>query len=132
MSRSEESASELSLIVGVGASAGGLQAFRELIATIPEENEFIFILAQHFEPQKKSSLTELLGKESSLLIEEAYDGQPLRRGGIYVVPAGVTPRVEVGRLRLEPFREREHSFSILDELFSSLAATYGPKAAVVV
>lgn len=132
MSKTEGRAAEPSLIVGVGASAGGLRAFQELIATIPAESEFAFILAQHFEPQRESSLAQILSSGSAQPVVEAVDGEPICRGSIYVVPAGVTPRVERGRLRLEPLEQGEHSFAILDELFSSLAAEYGPRAAVIV
>ena len=56
------------VIVGVGASAGGLEAFQQLLAGVPEQHEFVFILVQHLDPNHESMLSDLLSKNSNRLI----------------------------------------------------------------
>src|SRR5512143_997408 len=63
------------LIVGVGASAGGLSAFRELLQALPADTGMGFILIQHLDPARASSLPALLARETTMPVAEAQDGQ---------------------------------------------------------
>lgn len=61
-------------VVGIGASAGGLEAVSELIAELPATTGIAFLLVQHLDPRHDSFLTEILAKKSSIRVETAVDG----------------------------------------------------------
>ena len=95
-------------IVGVGASAGGLEAFTQLLQELPSGINMALVLVQHLDPTYKSLLTELLSRTTKLAVEEVTDGTRVKPGHVYVIPPNtvmmiskrvlyLTPRVEVGR-----------------------------------
>ena len=63
------------LVVGIGASAGGLEAFSELLHNLPEKTGMAFVLVQHLDPTHESALPEILGRTTKLPVEEVSDGQ---------------------------------------------------------
>ena len=75
------------LVVGLGASAGGLAAFKTFLANTPADTGMAFILVQHLDPHHKSLLVELLGKQPDIPVLEAEDGIAVRRG-----PASLSSR----------------------------------------
>ena len=87
-------------VVGVGASAGGLEAFTELLHALPAHTGMAFVLVQHLDPSHKSILTELLTRETSMPVVEASDGLAISPDSIYVIPADKDMTVERGVLRL--------------------------------
>jgi len=106
--------------VGVGASAGGLDAFRRLLGALPAETPFALVLIQHLDPSQKSQLAEILAPECKLPVEWAHDDGALEPGHVYVVPEGNEASIAKGRLVLRP-AERECRLPI-DTFLSSLAA----------
>jgi len=95
-------------IVGVGASAGGLEAFTQLLQELPSGINMALVLVQHLDPTYKSLLTELLSRTTKLAVEEVTDRTRVKPGHVYVIPPNttmmiskrvlhLTPRVEVGR-----------------------------------
>lgn len=75
------------IVVGIGASAGGLEALQELIKNLPKDNETLaYIIAQHLSPEHKSTMVELLGKISPLEVLEAEDGADIEVRKIYIAP----------------------------------------------
>lgn len=83
-------------IVGVGASAGGLDALRRLLAGLPREVGMAFVLVQHRESSHKSELVPLLAARCSLPVVEAASGLEVRANHVYVVPAGKLARLVDG------------------------------------
>src|SRR5271169_7256823 len=63
-------------VVGIGASAGGLEAFRELLEALPNDTGMAFVLVSHLSKTYKSMLSELLSKVTKMPVAEAYDGAP--------------------------------------------------------
>ena len=61
-------------VVGIGASAGGLEAFRQLLAALPADTGMAFVLVQHLDPRHESRLTDLLGRATPMSVTEATDG----------------------------------------------------------
>src|SRR5882672_32648 len=61
-------------IVAIGASAGGLEAFRQLLGSLPARTGMGFVLIQHLDPHHHSGLAELLAKESQMPVQECTDG----------------------------------------------------------
>jgi two-component system CheB/CheR fusion protein len=121
-----------SLIVGIGASAGGLSAFKSFLSNTPSDSGMAFILVQHLSPDHKSMLTELLGKSTNMPVLEAEDGMPVEANRVFVIPPDSTLTVKDRRLQIErpaPPRERRRP---IDTFFSSLAEDQGENAVCVV
>ena len=118
-------------VVGVGASAGGLEAFKRLIRAIPESSGMAFILVQHLEPNHESLLPEILQKGTPLPVEEITDNVHVRPNHIYIIPSNRLLIAEDGHLRLKP-RPRDKKSMPIDLFFSSLAEVHGPHAIGVV
>src|SRR3954469_11976814 len=62
-------------IVGIGASAGGLEAFTELLQGLPADTGMAFLLVQHLDPKHKSLLSEILGRATAMPVREAGEGE---------------------------------------------------------
>src|ERR1044071_9742862 len=87
-------------VVGIGASAGGLEAFTELLHHLPSETGMAFVLVQHLDPTHESILTELLSKTTKLSVLEARNKMPLKPDHVYVIPPNTKMTMRRGILRL--------------------------------
>ncbi|PIQ20315.1 MAG: histidine kinase, partial [Cytophagales bacterium CG18_big_fil_WC_8_21_14_2_50_42_9] len=115
-------------LIGVGASAGGLEAIHNLFDHFPSNSSFSFVIVQHLSPDHKSLMTELLSKHTRMQVQEAEDNMRTRPNCIYVLPSGKQLTINRGRLHLvEKQRSREPNFAI-DLFFESLAQDRGPYA----
>src|SRR5690349_10628248 len=70
-------------IVGIGASAGGLEAFTEILKNLPEDTGMGFVLIQHLDPDHKSALTQLLNRVSPLPVSEVSENRPVEPNHVY-------------------------------------------------
>src|SRR5271168_2380269 len=77
-------------VVGLGASAGGLDAFRRLLAALPAGTGMAFILIQHLDPTHASMMVDLLAGHTPLTVQHAADGMPLEREHVYIIPPGAS------------------------------------------
>jgi two-component system, chemotaxis family, CheB/CheR fusion protein len=118
-------------VVGVGASAGGLEAFKRLLKAIPETSWMAFILVQHLEPNHESMLTEILQKSTPIPVEEITDNVHVEPNHIYIIPSNKLLTAYDGRLRLQPRPKNKKSLPI-DVFFASLAEVHGSHAIGVV
>ena len=73
-------------VVGIGASAGGLDAFLELLSAIPAETGLAFVLVQHLDPRHDSMLADILARSTRIPAQEVVDGMRIERNNIYVIP----------------------------------------------
>src|SRR5688572_30148249 len=73
-------------IVGVGASAGGLQAFTELLTPLPVDTGMAFVLVQHLDPRHESQLVEILARATRMPVCEAAEGMAVCADQVYVIP----------------------------------------------
>ena len=108
-------------VVGIGASAGGLEAFRQLLSHLPEQTGMAFVLIQHLDPVHESQLTELLAKATRLPVTEAIDGMTVEADHVYVIPPNVSMAFEKGVLRLTPRDPAQGLPLPVDFFFRSLA-----------
>ena len=108
-------------IVGVGASAGGYEAFDELLTKLPRGIGMAVVLVQHLDPKHKSKLTELLGHSTKLPVTEVHDDMPVEPDHIYVIPENATMTLSDGKLRLSRRKESESPPMPIDAFFRSLA-----------
>jgi two-component system CheB/CheR fusion protein len=118
-------------IVGVGASAGGIESFRELLGAIPEKSGITYVLVQHLLPSHESMLPEILAQATSLPIQEITNDIPVEPGLIFVIPENKMVIIKDHILKLIPRKENEPNLPI-DMFFSSLAASCGDMAVGVV
>ncbi|MFO0546733.1 MAG: chemotaxis protein CheB [Polyangiaceae bacterium] len=118
--------------MGIGASAGGLDALERLFTKLPPDIPMAFVVAQHLSPDHKSMMVELLGKRTALTVMEASDDVPLARGRVYLVPAHANVVVSGDRLRLSS-RAAPHTLNLpIDQLFRSLASSFAERAVAIV
>ncbi|MFZ3329482.1 MAG: chemotaxis protein CheB [Candidatus Acidiferrales bacterium] len=119
-------------VVGIGASAGGLEAFTELLRYLPEKTGMAFVLVQHLDPTHDSVLREILARSTKIPVKEVKDGETILRDHVYVIPANANMVIEDGALRLVP-RESARSRNMpIDHFFRSLADSRGEQAIAVV
>jgi two-component system, chemotaxis family, CheB/CheR fusion protein len=120
------------IVVAIGASAGGLEAFSQLLASLPEHTGMAFVLLQHLDPTHPSLLTQLLSTKTTMPVAEATEGIRVSADRVYVVPAAVDLLIEGGRLRLTE-REQDGRLHLpIDRFLCALAADAGERAIGVV
>jgi two-component system CheB/CheR fusion protein len=119
------------LIVGVGASAGGLEAFTELLSHLPDDTGMAFVLIQHLDPSHASHLTELLSKESKMPVSEVKGETRARANHVYVIPPRCNLSISGGVLHTPPRPDSGRNMPI-DSFLHALAADRGRKAFGVV
>ena len=125
--RTRSSSSDLQdmIIVGISASAGGLEAIRELLENIPEQSGMAFVIVQHLAESQASLLTEILSRYTKIPVQKVKSGLKIEPDHIYVIPPGVTIVVSDGVLDLKP---RGTVRKPIDEFFESLAVEKKSKA----
>jgi PAS domain S-box-containing protein len=123
---------DMPAIVVMGASAGGLQALRPIIARLKPNGNTTFVVAQHTAANGGSNLPELLGVHARLKVAFAAHGQFPEADHVYVCPPGYDIEVLAGGLHLTPKGEAELIAPSIDRLFESLAATRGDRAVGVI
>jgi two-component system CheB/CheR fusion protein len=112
------------LVVGIGASAGGLAAFKSFFAKMPSDIGMAFVLVQHLAPAHKSMLVELLTPHVLIPVVEAHDRMEVEKNHVYVIPPDATLKMEGMVLRVDiPAPERPYRRPI-DTFFSSLAENH--------
>jgi two-component system CheB/CheR fusion protein len=121
----------LPFIVGVGASAGGLEAFTELLSHLPDNTGMAFVLIQHLDPSHESHLTELLSKASKMPVSEVKGETRTEPNHVYVIPPRCNLSILGGVLRTPPRPASGRNMPI-DAFLRALAADRGNSAAGVV
>lgn len=119
-------------LVGVGASAGGLEAVAALIASLPGYSYLAFVVLQHLSPSHKSMLVEILERETALDVKPFEDGLKPEPGVIYVVPSSYNASVHNGLFRLRQAPPEIVPKPSINEFFISLAADAGEAAVGIV
>ncbi|MGQ0644866.1 MAG: CheR family methyltransferase, partial [Elusimicrobiota bacterium] len=119
------------LLVGVGASAGGLDAVGGLIGPFTPDAPLSFILIQHLEPDQQDVLADVLSRRTRLTVCAARRGRRIKPGHVYVVPPDCQLSLRKGRLEVSPFSGTGPCMPV-DHFFRSLAADRGPSAAGVI
>ena len=108
-------------IVGIGASAGGLEAFTELLQHLPLDTGMGFVLVQHLDPHHESALTHLLTRATSLPVREVTDNLRVEPDHVYVIPPNTSLVIDKGVLKLEPPPVTRSPLRSIDSFFESLA-----------
>jgi two-component system CheB/CheR fusion protein len=115
-------------VVGIGASAGGLDAFLELLTNLPADTGLALVLVQHLQPDHESQLAEILSRATPLPVAQASDGLLTEADHIYVVPPNHEMTIRHRVLHLQPRSESQNPYYPIDHFFASLAEDQGPNA----
>jgi two-component system CheB/CheR fusion protein len=120
------------IVVGVGASAGGLEAFKSFLSAMPVDSGMAFVLIQHLAPDHVSMLAELLGRSTQMKVSQAENGMKIEANQVYIIPPDATLTVEKRHLVVtSPAPPREYRRPI-DTFFFSLAQDQGEKAVCII
>ena len=119
-------------IIGVGASAGGLESLEKLFGAIQDGSNAAFVVVQHLAPDFESMMDEILRRRTGLHVEPIDDGTLVRPQHLYVLPPGYDVTIDNDILQLQA---RQHNSGVnqpIDRFFQSLAKSRGPACAVVI
>ncbi|WP_229258357.1 chemotaxis protein CheB [Duganella rivi] len=114
-------ASTLMPIVGIGASAGGLDPICEFLVTVPPESGFAYVVVQHLDPLHKCMLPELLQRMTTMVVCEIEDGMAVEPNRVYVIPPNHDLSIEHYHFALHPASGRRGHHLPIDTFFKSLA-----------
>jgi two-component system CheB/CheR fusion protein len=115
-------------IIGIGASAGGLQALEAFFDNMPSENGMAFVLVQHLDPNHESILADLLQRHTAMRVFQVSDGMPVQPNNVYVVPPNRNMALFHGTLLLTETDSQGGLRLPIDFLFRSLAEDRGQQA----
>jgi two-component system, chemotaxis family, CheB/CheR fusion protein len=119
-------------VVGVGASAGGLEVFKLLLADLPADTGLAIVFIQHLDPNHRSMLAEILARATAMPVGEAADGMAVEPNHVYVIPANVDLTLADGALRLAPRTQSPGSHLPVDRFLRSIAEQCGSRAIGVI
>jgi len=119
--------------VGLGASAGGLEALDSFFDAMPAQSGLAFVVIQHLSPDYKSLMAELLSKHTEMTVQRAEEGMLVEANTVYIIPPRKNLRMFHGKLLLSDQERNERGINLpIDVFFSSLAEDQGEKAVGIV
>ena len=111
-------------VVGIGASAGGLDAFKSFLRALPEKPGMAFVFIQHLSPEHTSILPEILEKISPFPVHQITDNLHLDKDNLYIIPENKVVTVVDSKLKLEPLDKQHKKGNTIDLFFSSLGVVH--------
>ncbi|NDY95733.1 chemotaxis protein CheR [Wenzhouxiangella sp. C33] len=118
-------------VVGIGASAGGLEALEHFFSHCPSDTGAAFVVVQHLSPDHKSMMSNLLARHTDMPVQIIEDGLRLQPNEVFLIPPGHILTIEEDRLYLKP--KRAHGLTLpIDIFLTSLARAYGSHAVGVI
>jgi two-component system CheB/CheR fusion protein len=115
---------ETSFIVGIGASAGDMQALEAFCNSLPDNPNGAFVVVQHLSPNHRSMMTEILQRQTALPVQEVQNQIWLEPAHVYVLPPGKTLFLEAQRLRLEASSESPRYPTVYTQVESEIVSTH--------
>ncbi len=119
-------------VVGIGASAGGLEAFTQIFENLPASTGMAFVLIQHMDPSKASMLAEIIGRTAKMPVTEIRDGMVVAPDCVYVLPPKADLAITDGKLSLLPRPETRGPHLPIDFFLRSLATDLQDRAIGVI
>ncbi len=120
------------LIVGIGASAGGLIAYEAFFAAMPADSGMAFVLVQHLDPDHESALAEILARYTAMPVDFARDGMIPVANTVTIIPPGTILTIHNGHLRLTRAPSVKARRMVVDLFLASLADDQGPNAVGII
>ena len=118
-------------VVGIGSSAGGLEALQQFLTFLPADTGMAFVVIQHLSPDHRSLLADILGKYTTMPVMEAQDGMHVRKNTVYMLPPKYNMEIEGGVLHLHEYNH-QHINHPIDVFFRSLAKSYENRAVAMI
>src|SRR5271170_7596038 len=116
-------------VVGIGASAGGLEALKPLLARLPADTGLAFVFVQHLDPKHRSDLTEILTGVSAIPVRQAADGMKIEANHLYTIPPDAALEIVNQVLKITPRAPmRSGPHMPIDQFLRSLALECGGRA----
>lgn len=119
-------------IVGIGASAGGLEAVTSMFHQLNVGTGMAFVLVLHLDPNHESLMAELLSRKTHIEVRQIEDGDAINIDCLHVIPPGFSLEIQGGYFKLEKFSEPRGLRRPIDQFFASLAKAQSDKSACVV
>ena len=119
-------------MVGIGASAGGLEAYTEFLQAMPADSGMAFVLIQHLPPDRESLMAEILSKRTSMPVEQVREGMAVEPNHVYVIRPGHTLTISEGCFRLGSALEQPRRGRPVDDFFKSLAEEQRERAICII
>ena len=119
-------------IVGIGASAGGVEALEAFFRAMPSDNGMAFVVVTHLAPDHESMLAEILGRVTRMPVVDIEDDTEVGPQHVYVLPPGGVLSIRAGKLRLRRTGKSERQRAPIDSFFASLAEDQGERAIGIV
>lgn len=119
------------IVIGIGASAGGLEALQQFFYNMPSNSGLSFVVVQHLSPDYKSLMADILSKHTDMSVYQAENGMTIERDTVYLIPPKKYMTVQNGRLILTEYVPGTLNHPI-DIFFTSLAEEYKENAIAVV
>jgi two-component system, chemotaxis family, CheB/CheR fusion protein len=119
-------------VVGIGASAGGLEAYTELLKNLPLDTGMGFVLVQHLDPQHESALADLLSRATSMPVRKVTNNLRVEANHVYVIPPNTNLGIAQGVLKLQPREQSRTPTRSIDSFFESLAQDQRERAIGVI
>jgi len=116
-------------VVAIGASAGGLEAFTELLRRLPADTGMAFVFIQHLAPGHESMLVQLLSRETAMPVRQVENGTAIKPNHVYVIPPNASMTVSGLTLSLKP---RETAGTAIDAFLRSLAGSQSSRTIAVI
>ncbi len=130
--RKKEASPKPTHIVGIGASAGGLEAIETFFKNMPPDNNLAFVVVQHLSPDYKSLMVELLTKKTEMPVHRAEDGMEVRPGNVYLIPPKKNLTIFHGKLLLND-KVPSHGVNLpIDIFLRSLAEDQGERSIAII
>ena len=108
-------------VVAVGASAGGLEAYKEFFQALPADTGMAFVLIQHLDPSHHSLLAEILSKSTTMPVDEVKSGAKIKPNRVYVIPPGSMLAIADGAFALTPRGKQKAQHLSVNFFMRSLA-----------
>ncbi|MBK5102663.1 MAG: PAS domain-containing protein [Burkholderiales bacterium] len=119
-------------VAAIGASAGGFEAIRTFLDTMPADSGIAFVVIQHLHPTQKSLAAELFGKRTSMPVVQAEDGMRVEPNHVYTIPPNTYPSIHGGVLRLAAPTQLHGPRLPIDHFFASLGEDQHERAIGIV
>ena len=120
------------VIVGIGASAGGLEALETMFDEMPVDRGMAFVIVQHLSPDFKSLMVELLERHTKMAVHRVTDNMPVERDSLYLIPPRQDMIIKDGKLLLTERKKSKELSLPIDLFFNSLATEKGAKSVGII
>lgn len=120
------------MVVGLGASAGGLKALEDFFDALPKNTGMAFVVIVHLAPDHESSMTEILQEHTSLTVNKIEKRTKIRANNVYIIPPGKLLKLEDDHLVLFESQKNYHKLTTIDTFFRSLGTEKGSNSACVI